>query len=88
MDELNKDLGENWEIRLNTLPGLLLIANAPVHLNEENGVKMTLAEFARGLEILQETAHNSFDSNVSQNAKIINVNTKSDLKLARQIFDK
>lgn len=74
----------DWEVRIEALTGLLLIANAPVHV-DGNRDRMAIVELVRGLELFEQ-ARSKFTSRSEWTGNVININTESDLGIARKIF--
>jgi len=72
-------------LRVEILTALLLISNAPVQATGENGSEMATLELVRGLELF-DRALEQYNSHVIQRGNIVNVNTESDLKKARELF--
>jgi choline kinase len=80
------DEKEDWRLRLKVLIALLLISNAPVHVDNNNRNRMATAELVRGLELFDE-ALEEFNPRTNQTGDVVNINTDSDLKLARKLFE-
>jgi hypothetical protein len=74
----------DWKVRVDVLVGLLLIANAPAHVNE-NGEEMPIAELVRGLELFDQ-ALSRFNPKSAYEGRIFNINTGEDLEEVQDVF--
>ncbi|QGA81908.1 Choline kinase [Halomicrobium sp. LC1Hm] len=79
------DGDSDWRVRVDVLAGLLLIANAPAHINEKGG-RMSIAELVRGLELFNQ-AIDRYDPKSEYEGEIFNINTGEDLEKVRAVFN-
>lgn len=73
------------KLRVQMLTALLLISNAPVQITDEGDSEMATLELVRGLELF-ERALEQFTPYVAQRGNVVNINTESDLQMARKLF--
>ncbi|SEP14162.1 MobA-like NTP transferase domain-containing protein [Halorientalis persicus] len=83
VERINGD--DDWKVRVDALTGLLLIANAPVHIDGDQD-QMAVVELVRGLELFEQ-ARTKFKSRTNDTGDVININTGTDLDHAQSIFD-
>lgn len=79
--------GNNWRTRIKILTGLLLIANAPVHVRDTDQNRMATAILVRGLELFDE-GFQKFEPRSDQTGNVVNLNTGEDLNLTNKLFNK
>jgi GTP:adenosylcobinamide-phosphate guanylyltransferase len=79
--------GNNWRTRIKILTGLLLIANAPVHVRDTDQNRMATAILVRGLELFDEGVQ-EFEPRSDQTGNVVNLNTGEDLDLTNKLFNK
>jgi len=75
---------DDWKVRVDALTGLLLIANAPAHIDGSQD-QMAMAELVRGLELFEQ-AILKFTPRSETSGDVFNVNTVAELEVARGRF--
>ncbi len=77
---------KNWKKRLYFIESMLLIANAPFHLNSKKNEKFSIALLVRGVELLNNFL-NKYPLDQDRKFIIINVNTPEDYNYAKRFFE-
>jgi len=75
----------NWEKRLLFIEAILLIANAPFHLNSKKNERLSVVLLARGVELLNNFL-DKYPLNQNKRFNVININTPEDYNYAKNIF--
>jgi len=78
-------IDKNWKKRLFFIESILLIANAPFHLNSKKNEKFSIALLVRGIELLNNFL-NKYPLNQDKKFNVININTLEDYNYAKEFF--
>lgn len=75
----------DWYVRVHALSGFLMISNAPVHASRNGANEMATLILVRGLELV-ERARSRFTSKRDVTGNVVNLNTRDDLALAKELY--